>query len=84
MDGRHGARLAKQFECLDDRKKCNRWDAMKADSQKWLEVERFALARYCKGIVLVVLITIILLTRKRGSGVFSGGKLHFYHLVFQI
>lgn len=68
MDGRHGAWLAKQFECLDDRKKRNRWDAMKAVSQKRLEVERFALADYCKVIVLVILITIILLTRKGAVG----------------
>lgn len=50
MDGRHGARLAKQFKCLDERKKLDRWEFVRAVSQKWLEVERLALARYCRGI----------------------------------
>lgn len=50
MDGRHGAWLAKQFKCLDDRKKLNTWEFVRAVSQKRLEVERLALVHYYKGI----------------------------------
>lgn len=46
MDGRHGAWLAKQFKCLDDRKKRDRWDAAvprngwKLSSLLWLIIAK--------------------------------------------
>lgn len=89
MDGRHGARLAKQFKCLDDRKKLNRWGFERAVSQKWLEVARLALAHYCRGIARQLLIDInqndpgeASADPRRGAQIVSNGKLHFFEVFF--
>lgn len=79
MDGRHGARRAKQFKCLDDGKKLNRWEQFPRNGWKrsgslWTTIAKELLGSF--GDINQNHSGEASADPRRGAQILSDGKLH--------